>query len=302
MDNFKLWLNFCSAWLAVVLAILLSIIYILRYIRKRESRYTLAIKKFNAFLRRHHKAMGIALVVLGLIHGLVSSESVFTINIGTISWIVSILLGINWLIRKKFSMQKGWMYYHRVLTLLFLVLVLWHVVDVGGIQAPKVLFGYGLPPVQQTMAPTAATIENTPKTLPSSSIAVTASPEVTPSPEVTALVSKQYQGAQLKDGTFTGEATGYKPGLQVSVVIKDNAIVSVTVTDHNEVNSRFYSWPITIVPQEIIDRQSTEVDTVSSATFTSVGIINAVNNALSKALISGSLPSDKALPMKRGRH
>jgi uncharacterized protein with FMN-binding domain len=270
MDSIKLWINFGMAWLAVILAVLLSIVYILRFFSKKESKASLALKKVNAFLRRRHKAMGVVLVIFGLAHGLFSSDSVFTLNIGTICWIASILLGINWLIRNKLSKRKGWMYYHRILTVAFLALIVWHVVDVGGVQAPKVLFGTG----NSSMASSSTAGSST----------------------ATAAPTTSYHGAQLKDGTYTGEATGYHPGIKVSVVIKDNAIISVEVLDHNEENSRFYSRPIAIVPQEIVDGQTTEVDTVTSGTFTSIGIINAVNDALRQALASGTLPADQSLP------
>lgn len=80
-----------------------------------------------------------------------------------------------------------------------------------------------------------------------------------------------------------------------------NAIKNVKVTKHNEVNRRFYDRPISIIPNEIVQAQSTDVDTVSGATFTSIGIINAVNDALSKAVVSGDLPADKSLPSNSGR-
>ena len=50
----------------------------------------------------------------------------------------------------------------------------------------------------------------------------------------------------------------------------------------------------------ILDNQSTEVDTTAGATFTSIGIMNATNDALSKALIDGTLPINKTLPENRG--
>ena len=40
-----------------------------------------------------------------------------------------------------------------------------------------------------------------------------------------------------------------------------------------------------VIPSEIINEQSLDVDIVSGATYTSNGIINAVKDALSKALI-----------------
>jgi len=54
------------------------------------------------------------------------------------------------------------------------------------------------------------------------------------------------------------------------------------------------------IPQSILDNQSSEVDATSGATFTSIGIMNAVNDALSQALIDGSLPSTQQLPENRG--
>ena len=88
-----------------------------------------------------------------------------------------------------------------------------------------------------------------------------------------------------KDGTYTGEGTGYRPGLQVSVTVKNGKISAVEVLSNNE-TPRFSQMPIQQIPQEIIAAQSTKVDTVSGATRTSNGIIEAVNNALSQALNS----------------
>ena len=45
----------------------------------------------------------------------------------------------------------------------------------------------------------------------------------------------------------------------------------------------FCEQPIELIPKEIIASQSTEVDAVSGATFTSNGIMNAVAAALEKA-------------------
>ncbi|WP_291633539.1 FMN-binding protein [Clostridium sp.] len=108
------------------------------------------------------------------------------------------------------------------------------------------------------------------------------------------------QGATFKDGTYTGEADGYRPGLKVSVEIANNVITSIGIIEHNEVNSRFYQKAFDSIPQTILDNQSTEVDATSEATFTSIGIMNAVNDALSQALIDGTLPGTQQLPQNRG--
>ncbi len=292
MNSATLLLNFGLAWVAVTLAALLSIIFLLRKMSRKENWLTCTASAANKILRRHHIAMGVALIAAGLVHGLFSSESVFSWNIGTICWFASIILGATWLLRKRLT-TKGWMYYHRVLTVAFLGLIIWHVVDVGGIQAPEVLFGnQNTPVLPQT---THYSGNGAPETaMASEALETTAEPTAAP--------TSSYRGAQLKNGTFTGEATGYRPGIQVRVTILDNTITSVEVIDHNEVNSRYYSRPMSIVPQKIVDEQSTDVDTVTSGTFTSIGIMNAVNDALRQALVSGELPQDLELPAIRKRH
>jgi uncharacterized protein with FMN-binding domain len=105
---------------------------------------------------------------------------------------------------------------------------------------------------------------------------------------------------EFTDGTFQGSATGYGNNLTVEVVLQDNTITSISIVSHNERNSRYYQKAFNAIPEAIIEAQSLDVDSVSGATFTSVGILNAVNDALSDALVSGDLPSTLSLPTKRG--
>lgn len=88
--------------------------------------------------------------------------------------------------------------------------------------------------------------------------------------------------SKYKDGTYSGSASGFSGTLQVSVQISNDVITSVTVTSHNETQG-FADRAIEEIPSKILSSQSTSVDVVSGATYTSNGIINAVNNALSKA-------------------
>ena len=96
----NLLLDFGCAWISVLLAFLLSIIYILRKALKKSNCFKNTIKKLNLILRKYHKHLGVLLVATGLIHGLFSSESIWTFNFGTITWIVTILLGLNWMFRE----------------------------------------------------------------------------------------------------------------------------------------------------------------------------------------------------------
>lgn len=260
-------LNFGLAWISVILVLALSIIYFLRkIIIKSNGKHKLLIS-LNKKLRKFHKHLGILLVLTGLIHGLFSSESVFSLNLGTVAWIISILLGVNWMARKALLKYKGWIYYHRSLTAVFILSIVFHVVEVGGVQAHILLLGG--------------------KT--------TSSEKFT-----TNEVNKPIEGATFKDGVYSGEADAFRPGLKVSVELKNNSIISIEIAEHNEVNSRYYQKAFDAVPQAILDNQTTNVDTISGATFTSIGIMNAVNNALSEALIEGTLPSTQELPQNRG--
>ncbi len=87
-----------------------------------------------------------------------------------------------------------------------------------------------------------------------------------------------------KDGIYTGEGFGYRPGLVVQVTIKNDKITDIQIISHQE-TPNFAQLPFEIIPKEIIDSQSTNVDIISGATRTSYGIIMAVEDALSKAKI-----------------
>lgn len=84
------------------------------------------------------------------------------------------------------------------------------------------------------------------------------------------------------DGTYEGCADGFGKDLKVAVTINSGNISDIKVTSNNETPG-FCEKAFEAVPAGIIAKQSTDVDTVSGATYSSVGIINAVNDALSKA-------------------
>ena len=85
------------------------------------------------------------------------------------------------------------------------------------------------------------------------------------------------------DGIYTGIGKGFRPGLKVEVEIKQGKVVRIEVISHNEVGRRFWKLPLDLIPKAIIKTQSTRVDAVGGATYTSRGIMAAVENALKKA-------------------
>jgi polyferredoxin len=90
------------------------------------------------------------------------------------------------------------------------------------------------------------------------------------------------QQQKYKDGTYTGVGRGYRPGLQVSVTIKNGKISDIQIGQNNETQA-FGGQAFSVVPNEIIQAQSVQVDGVSGATRSSNGIKQAVEDALSKA-------------------
>lgn len=105
---------------------------------------------------------------------------------------------------------------------------------------------------------------------------------IVPAPSSSSTTQASSVTGKYKDGTYTGTADGFRPGLQVSVTVKSGKISDIEITQIND-TPRFYQQAVSVVPNEIIQSQSTAVDTVSGATYSSSGIINAVKDALSKA-------------------
>lgn len=85
-----------------------------------------------------------------------------------------------------------------------------------------------------------------------------------------------------KDGTYTGSAQGFGDAITVQVTLANDEITDIQVTSAPGEDSAYLSQGEGVI-SSIISAQSTDVDTVSGATFSSTGIINAVVDALGKA-------------------
>ena len=94
------------------------------------------------------------------------------------------------------------------------------------------------------------------------------------------------EASSYKDGIYYGTGTGFGGPLKVMVKISDGKIASIQVVENSDGSS--YISKASAVIESILSKQSTNVDTVSGATYSSVGIIQAVRNALSQAAVSGS--------------
>lgn len=95
------------------------------------------------------------------------------------------------------------------------------------------------------------------------------------------------EGAAFKAGTYEGSAQGYGGTLKVEVVLSDDAIDSVTVTENGETEG-IGSKAVEALPKAIVDAQSVDVDSVSGATVSSEAIKAAVTMALEAAGVDAS--------------
>ncbi|CUU50486.1 4Fe-4S binding protein [Clostridium beijerinckii] len=101
--------------------------------------------------------------------------------------------------------------------------------------------------------------------------------------ETTSSNTVQNNASEYKDGTYTGSGTGYRGGTtKISVTVSNGKISSIQAIS-NEDTSKFYQRAEGTITKSIISKQSTSVDTVSGATYSSKGIMSAVTNALNKA-------------------
>ena len=99
-------------------------------------------------------------------------------------------------------------------------------------------------------------------------------------------VAKVEDAAAYKDGTYYGSGTGFGGPLKVMVEISGGKIASIQIVENSD-GSDYISKAASLI-DSIIATQSTNVDTVSGATYSSVGIIQAVRDALSQAAVNGT--------------
>lgn len=87
-----------------------------------------------------------------------------------------------------------------------------------------------------------------------------------------------------KDGTYYGTGKGFAGTMKVKVDIAGGKIASISIVSTKDGDS--YVKSASSLLDTIVKKQSTNVDTVSGATFSSRGIIAAVRSALSQAAVS----------------
>lgn len=116
------------AWITLLLFILLAVKWLIRLLAMRFESF----KKINRSLSKLHKPLGILILFTALLHGLTSSALLFSFNLGTLSFVLFILLALSYAFKRYY--KPHFLLLHRILTLLTLVCVILHIVDVGGLN------------------------------------------------------------------------------------------------------------------------------------------------------------------------
>lgn len=86
---------------------------------------------------------------------------------------------------------------------------------------------------------------------------------------------------ELAANEYIGEANGFGGPIKVKVTMDGDKIAKIDVLSHGDTPG-ICDKAFAAVPQAIIDAQSTQVDVAAGATFSSKGIMAAVEDALSK--------------------
>lgn len=86
-------------------------------------------------------------------------------------------------------------------------------------------------------------------------------------------------GGNFQNGIYTGTGEGYRGKVTVTVKVADGKITELVLDDYADDKS-YMERAKNRIFQEMISRQNTDVDTVAGATYSSNGLIEAVNKAL----------------------
>ncbi len=112
-----------------------------------------------------------------------------------------------------------------------------------------------------------------------------------PKPAATLVVEEFTAPSIYLDGIYTAEAMGFEGQITVQVTVAEDKITDITILSAED-EEEYLSLAKQVIPA-ILEGQSPNVDTVSGATYSSTGILNAVKLALAKAAVA---PAEKTSP------
>jgi fumarate reductase flavoprotein subunit len=100
-------------------------------------------------------------------------------------------------------------------------------------------------------------------------------------------------GTQLANGKYSADALNVESTITATVTVKGHKIAAVSVKDNGNTYAQ-YTSPYTVVAQRIVEAQSTEVDGITGATYSSDAVKKAVDLALAQARGEKPVPARNA--------
>ena len=89
------------------------------------------------------------------------------------------------------------------------------------------------------------------------------------------------KGMILKNGIHQGKSFKFPGEMLIKMTVKENRITDIEITEHKA--PKKYTEMLNPLMQEVIQKQSTGVDSVSGATISSRSLKKAINDAIKKA-------------------
>ena len=97
-----------------------------------------------------------------------------------------------------------------------------------------------------------------------------------------AKIEAMENGSKYVDGTFTGTGEGFGGDITLAVTIRDGVIEDISVVSAPGEDSVYFSSAVSML-EDMKTSQTSEIEAVSGATFSSLGLRDAVREALKQA-------------------
>ena len=94
---------------------------------------------------------------------------------------------------------------------------------------------------------------------------------------------------RIAAGTYRGTGEGFSGQIVVEVVVAGNKITAIKIIRHQE-TEQYWTKVKSGIPGKILKSQNIEIDTVTGATITSQGLIDAIHNAIEAGEEAGDSP------------
>lgn len=107
-------------------------------------------------------------------------------------------------------------------------------------------------------------------------------PSITPSTSATPSASAGAAGLSFTPGSYEGVGTGYDGELKLTVTVDAASITAIDVTSHNETEG-IGAAALPVLVEKVVNGQTLAIDSISGATATSKGFMEAMTDAMGKS-------------------